>query len=134
LTHDFDKRSGIGARFKTEMSDGPPRLQEEMEMTLYRIAQEAFNNVEKHSQATRAEVILSSTQSHALLVIRDNGKGFRPQDVSRRESGWGLQNMNERARLLGGSLEVTSSLNKGTSISARIPFANHSKRKAAPAP
>ena len=127
LTQEFDKSSGIATKFKSEMSGGPSRLPGEAEMTLYRIAQEAFNNVAKHSQATRAHVALSSTRFHTLLTIRDNGKGFRPEEVSRRESGWGLENMNERARLLGGSLEVRSLVNKGTSISARIPFANLAK-------
>jgi two-component system sensor histidine kinase DegS len=94
----------------------------ELKMTLYRIAQEALNNVEKHSKASRADVSLSWTPFHALLSVRDNGKGFEARTGSGRKAGWGLENMRERARLLDGKLEVVSSLSKGTHICVRIPL------------
>jgi signal transduction histidine kinase len=100
----------------------------ELKMTLYRIAQEALNNVEKHSKATRADVSLSRTRFHALLSVRDNGKGFEGHTGSGRKAGWGLENMRERARLLDGELEVASSLNKGTHICVRIPLTERSEK------
>ena len=101
----------------------------EMDVTLYRIAQEALNNVEKHSRASRAELILTCTHSHALLIIYDNGRGFQRLAARSRKPGWGLENMNERARLLGGSFEIKSLVEKGTKISVSIPFGNRLKAK-----
>jgi PAS domain S-box-containing protein len=131
LAHEFQERCGIATKFKNG-TPAPPRMHAEMEMTLYRIAQEALNNVEKHSQATRAEVAFGCTQLHALLTVRDNGKGFRRQTASDGRSGWGLENMNERARLLDGTIEVASLAKTGTRITVRIPLGNQSKSMARP--
>jgi two-component system, NarL family, sensor histidine kinase NreB len=124
LTHDFSQRSGIAVRFKSRIKSCPSSLQGEMDMTLYRIAQEALNNVEKHSGADRVELLLNCTRFHAQLTIHDNGKGFHSPVASGKKPGWGLQNMKERARLLGGTVEIESLVKKGTTIFARIPFEN----------
>jgi PAS domain S-box-containing protein len=128
LTHEFQKRCGIVTRFRGDMMAGQLIGSGELKMTLYRIAQEALNNVEKHSKATRADVSLSRTRFHALLSVRDNGKGFEGHTGSGRKAGWGLENMRERARLLDGELEVASSLNKGTHICVRIPLTERSEK------
>jgi PAS domain S-box-containing protein len=129
LTHDFHTRCGIAVQVKSQMKSLPAPLQGEVDLTLYRIAQEALNNVEKHSRASRAELILACTSSHVLLTIYDNGRGFRRQAAAGRKAGWGLENMNERAQLLGGKLAVKSLLEKGTKIFVSIPFGQHSQSK-----
>jgi len=121
LTQDFQSRSGIEVRFKSVMTGCTSPLLGEVEMALYRIVQEALTNVEKHSQASRAEILLTCTQSHAVLTVHDNGKGLSSRAASGRK-GWGLRNMNERARLLSGTFEVKSLSDKGTSVYASIPF------------
>lgn len=123
LTHDFHARCGIKAQFKGEVKAFPAAVPAEMGMALYRIAQEALNNVEKHSKATRADLLLRCSDGHILLTVGDNGKGFVPRAGLSRKTGWGLENMRERARLLGGTVEIISVPRNGTRISVKVPFA-----------
>jgi|GEM_PF-3927740 len=121
LCHEFMERTGINVDLKLLRA---PELTPEIELTLYRIIQEALNNVEKHSEAT--EVKLSITQKPAWLVlhIEDNGIGFNPaQGMARpKKSGMGLIGMKERAAFVGGVVEVKTTPDKGTAIEVRIPM------------
>lgn len=130
LAHDFKKRTGIVAQFKGGMSVSRTSIPREIEMTLYRVAQEALNNVEKHSLASRAEVILRCTRQHVMLIVRDNGQGLSLQSGSESGGGWGLQNMRERASLLNGSFRAASQPKRGMTITVQIPLAGESKEKA----
>ncbi len=99
------------------------RLSPETETCLYRIAQEALNNVYKHAQAARVSVILERRGGDAVLVIEDDGVGFDASEATGWEDGrgLGLVGMRERAALLGGSVEVESTPGGGTAIFARVP-------------
>lgn len=119
LTLEFQKRSGIAVRFKNMRHFERNRLPQDVEMTLYRIIQEALNNVEKHSEAARVELAVSTATGGLMLNIRDDGRGFGPGE----KRGSGLQNMAERAAMLHGRLEVSSAPGKGTKISVGIPLA-----------
>jgi len=98
------------------------RLPEHMEIALYRIAQEALQNVVKHAQATSAVVSLCCTIDRAVLRVADDGRGFdvtaRPDDAS----SYGLASMAERAELIGGRLSVTSRPGVGTTVTASVPL------------
>ncbi len=99
-------------------------LPEHVEIALYRIAQEALQNVVKHSGATRAELELRCEPGIALMRVTDHGSGFDRGEVSAREAGepgYGLRSMTERAELVGGRLEVRSSRGRGTTVSVRVP-------------
>ena len=87
---------------------------------LFRIAQEAFNNIIKHSGAQEVEIRLSRIDEFINFTIRDNGKGF---DVNRIafEKGNGLHNMQERVALMEGTIEIKSKLNQGAEIIIQIP-------------
>jgi signal transduction histidine kinase len=90
-------------------------------IALYRIAQEALQNVVKHAGATQAEVELRCDASSARLRVTDDGQGF---DVSARPGGdspYGLRSMAERAELIGGKLTVTSRPGIGTTVTATVP-------------
>ncbi|MDT5271074.1 MAG: two-component system, chemotaxis family, CheB/CheR fusion protein [Acidobacteriota bacterium] len=102
---------------------GDARLPPAVETCLYRIAQEALNNVYKHAQAARVSVILERTDGHAVLVVEDDGVGFDQAEAPgwEGERGLGLVGMRERAALLGGSFEFESEPGKGTTIFARVP-------------
>ncbi len=88
---------------------------------IFRIAQEALNNIIKHSEATEAEVRLLRNNSEIILTIRDKGKGFSVDDPASL-NGNGLYNMKERVSLLNGSFEIRSSLTAGTTITSKIPI------------
>jgi signal transduction histidine kinase len=92
---------------------------------LFRIAQEALNNVKKHSGATRATVKLEYKPKKIILKVTDNGRGFElPERLSDLASigKLGLTGMEERARLLGGTLQVQSKLGQGTTVTAELPL------------
>ena len=93
----------------------------EVENNLYRIAQEALNNVAKHSRASRVDVLLERRDSHAVLIIEDNGQGFSLGDQID-ASAIGLMGIRERASLLGGSMELETAPEKGTTLIVRIPL------------
>lgn len=88
-------------------------LPTDVQVALYRIAQEALNNVVKHSRATRVVVQLVGNPIEVQLLIRDNGIGF---DAKRITSGFGLQSMSERAREMEAMLHATSAPGDGTTI------------------
>jgi signal transduction histidine kinase len=97
--------------------DGQGSLPPEVQLALYRIAQEALNNVVKHASAQRVQVSLSYEPNEVKLRIRDDGRGFDPQLSPQGHFGLGI--MRERAGEAQLSLEIESRVNGGTSVSAR---------------
>jgi signal transduction histidine kinase len=101
------------------------RIQGPLKILIYRIAQEALNNVAKHSQADRVEISLRLVENKVDLVIRDNGKGFdrdKAQAVDIQDRGLGLENIKERTIIFGGTLEIQSAPGKGTAIRVSWPL------------
>lgn len=88
-------------------------------INVFRIIQEAMTNIIKHADATHVQVKLSRAKGELKLFIRDNGRGFKPNGAS---SGLGLATMQERVKLLGGTMEVLSRPGQGTTIKAGIPL------------
>jgi signal transduction histidine kinase len=103
----------------------PPseRLLAEIEINIYRIAQECLNNIAKYAEATKVAVLLSITTSETTLIVEDNGKGFDPSGETERSSrgGLGIRGMRERAELLEGEFQIESSPAAGTTVYVRIP-------------
>ena len=97
------------------------RLPREVETVLYRIAQEALNNVAKHAHATRVELLLERRSDNVLLIVEDNGVGFEPADKESHAGGFGLVGMQERAAVVGALLQVDSTPGKGTTVLVRMP-------------
>ena len=96
-----------------------------VEIALYRIAQEALQNVVKHSGATRAELELHGEPGAVRMRVTDHGTGFDPAAAAQRDgesTGYGLRSMTERAELVGGRLEVRSRNGRGTTVTVRIPI------------
>jgi PAS domain S-box-containing protein len=115
----WSKRTRIAAELQTSglLDD---RLASEAETTLYRIAQEALTNVAKHSHAENVGVILERRADHVLLIIEDDGVGFDPGDAGTAGHGFGLLGMQERASLVGATLQIESAAGKGTTILVRM--------------
>jgi signal transduction histidine kinase len=111
-----------------EASDG--RLPEHVEIALFRVAQEALNNVAQHSGASVAAVSLVTTPERVQLRISDSGRGFGDPAPDERDPtrGYGLTSMNERVELVGGVLEVTSRPGAGTVVEATVPLGDSTRR------
>jgi PAS domain S-box-containing protein len=104
---------------------GGVRLPTEVEITLYRVTQEALNNVQKHARTTAACVALTHRGRKVRLEVWDEGRGFDPSAVSGEEGPVqrvGLSSMRERVALLGGELEIRSKPGAGTSLVAEVPL------------
>lgn len=100
------------------------RLRPPVELALYRIAQEALSNVGRHAQASHAEVCLEFRVGAVALTVRDDGRGFIPENPSVMASGdhFGLLGIQERAELIAARLAIHSTPGEGTHISVTVPF------------
>ncbi len=108
------------------------RLSKELEIHLYRIAQEALNNIAKHAKAKQVSVVLEKRGERIILIIEDDGIGFIPAKMKtpdRSGRGLGLLGMRERATLIGGDVEIESAPGTGTTIYARVPLSEAAKGK-----
>jgi signal transduction histidine kinase len=94
--------------------EGEAEIPEDVKVVLYRLTQEAFNNIEKHSGADQVEVFLDRSHQHVCLEIMDNGRGFDPAAVKGKHMG--LHIMHERAQTIDASLRVVSQPGQGTRI------------------
>jgi PAS domain S-box-containing protein len=111
-------------RCHLEVVDAERRLPSEIELVLFRATQEALGNIRKHSKATEVKVVLSFSNSMAEVCVSDNGRGFEaPVSLGNfaREGKLGLAGMQERVRLIGGTLLVKSKLGEGTTVLVRVP-------------
>ena len=112
-----------GALNITLIMDKPfPRLAENIETALYRIAQEALNNVIKYAQATVVAVRLQLLTGQVQLEIKDNGVGFDPKLRLKSGQGIGLLGMKERVDSLGGRFTLESLPGTGTRIRVEVPL------------
>jgi PAS domain S-box-containing protein len=112
-----ESRSGLAVALQAE---GDLSLPARVEEELYRIAQEALNNIIKHARARTVQIRLVRCDAILLLKISDDGSGFDPSLV-RQKGGWGLQGMAERATRLQGTLEIDSRPGCGARITVEVP-------------
>jgi PAS domain S-box-containing protein len=138
FVRDWSLRHGIEAEFHADVpgnEDRTPKLSSEIETNLYRIAQEALSNVQKHSGAGTVNVMIQQRGDRLVLVVEDDGKGFDDAAESLESSEsplvHGLIGMKERAALLGGALEIDSTPGGGTTVIAQLPV---SSRRTGPLP
>ena len=117
----IESRAGLETELRT---DGVGRLPRAIEPDIYRIAMEALNNLVRYAQAKKVTVDLQTRSNWVILDICDNGVGF-DLEYARSGGGMGIHNMEQRARRLGGRLEITSSPGTGTRIKAEIPLLGH---------
>jgi two-component system CheB/CheR fusion protein len=117
---EWSQYSGVKADFHSAgLSKTRPPF--EVETNLYRIAQEALNNIVKHARASGVSVLLEKRGNALTLIVEDDGVGFDPSDKANRSKGIGLVGMMERAKICGGTLEIESGNGKGTTVFARVP-------------
>ena len=119
LTNRF--RSLHPGRVRLQISARLPRLSRETETTAYRLVQECYHNIAKHSEAATVNISLRSTDELLRLSVNDDGVGFETGKAPGRNS-TGLTGMKERVALLGGRFEIRSRLHHGTTIRADLPL------------
>ncbi|MGC9333621.1 MAG: GAF domain-containing protein [Anaerolineae bacterium] len=122
LTTELDREHGLVARF--HIIGEERRLSSDVELTLFRIAQEALNNVRRHADASSVVTTVEISESAVRMMIEDDGKGFKPPSfIEHPVAGnkLGLIGMQERTRLLGGMLVVNSAPGRGTKIIVNVP-------------
>lgn len=124
------RRTGVLVDFFSTGIEGGT-LDSDSEINIYRMVQEALNNVTKHAQASKVTVRMVKSHPDIILRIEDNGRGF---DVKTRlpkaasEKRMGIRSMEERARLIGGNLEIQSLVGKGTRIIFTVPLEQARRR------
>ncbi len=116
----------LGIKVAFEIGGDEQRATGAAATAIFRIVQEAVNNVARHSGAGRARIALEFGPSAVLTVVEDDGTGFDPEGLRQPQEsgrGLGLLGMRERAELFGGDVEIESGVGQGTSVRVRIPYA-----------
>lgn len=116
------KRINKEIDFEFESNMNAIRFNDEVELTIYRVLQEAINNAVKYSKAQNISVRLNVLGKRLFIYIDDNGVGFDVEDAKSRKSGLGLTSLAERVNIIGGSFDIKSELGKGTSITVTYRF------------
>lgn len=119
LARDFAKRTGIDTT--VHATPETCALPKPIELTAYRTAQEALTNIAKHARCDRVVIDLSDAESVLTLEIKDNGQGISQEERGKPQS-FGLRGLHERAKTVGGWLDVSTHLGRGTSIILSVPF------------
>ena len=123
---DFTIRSGVKAEIIA--SRAVEKIRGDALTVLFRVAQEAITNIERHADATSAKVCIKETSNKLIMSIIDDGKSFNADKFLRsRTSKLGLLGMRERLDMVGGSLSIESSSGIGTTITATIPHIKNAK-------
>jgi PAS domain S-box-containing protein len=116
----FEQRMGIACHFASSHDEIP--LAPDQAIAVFRICQEALNNVAKYAQARAVDIRLRAGGGRLVLDIGDDGKGIEPADLNRPDR-FGLRGMRERAHSLGGTVDIQGSPGHGTTICVALPLA-----------
>jgi signal transduction histidine kinase len=120
-----DRLAKEGVRVAYDVSGMPPRLSPTVEVSLYRVAQDAIDNIGLHARATVASIALTWGDQGLALVIEDDGRGFDAAEVLADPNairGIGILSMQERMAFLGGTFKLESTLGQGTRVCAEVPL------------
>lgn len=119
LARDFAKRTGISCAFSSGVEE--VALAPELGTALFRVLQESLTNISRHAHASAIDIVFEVCDGEVRLEVKDNGQGLRPDDLNKRTS-FGVRGMRERARDLGGALEIGPGEPVGTRLRLRLPL------------
>lgn len=118
---EWSERCGIAADFISSKLNAQ-RFSPHIEITIYRVVQEALTNVERHAGARHVSILLEVLDGNAQAVVEDDGVGFDPDMAEQESSRLGLLGMYERVDLAGGTLTIESAPGSGTTVFIRLPL------------
>jgi len=121
LTQNFAKRTGIQTTLNSHLKTG--KLPSKVELTVFRTAQESLTNISKHAQCTHVTIDLTADSHFVTLEVSDNGQGMTTTESSS-AGGFGLKGLQERAKTVGGWIDISSTDGGGTSITLMIALAS----------
>jgi len=119
LAMGFMKRTGIETTVHASFENGT--LSKAVQLVAYRTAQEALTNIGKYAQCNQVNIELSDSENVLTLEVRDNGQGISPTELNKPKA-FGLRGLHERAKTVGGWLDVSTHRDKGTSIILSVPW------------
>jgi len=119
LAEGFQRRSGVKTSLVTNNSAMAP--DKPIQLTAYRTAQEALTNISKYAECTQVKIDLSDAEGVLTLEISDNGKGISPEALANPAS-FGIRGLKERAKVVGGWLDLSTRLGQGTTLILNIPL------------
>ncbi len=119
LASGFERRTGIRTTLRARQPDH--ELSKEVQLAAYRTAQEALTNISKHARCDQVTIELTDTENVLTLEISDNGQGFTPGELGKPKA-FGLKGLHERAKSVGGWLDVSTYGGRGTSIILSVPL------------
>jgi signal transduction histidine kinase len=112
-----------GVRVQIRSTRLNDRLPPEVEMSVFRVVQEAITNIARHDQASEASILLTRKDGRLVVRVEDDGVGFNlEQLMDEKKKGWGIRGMEERITLLGGKFYIGSQPSKGTLVLAEVPL------------
>ena len=121
-TSHWSRQNNIPVEIQAQPTAGDGSVPSEMQLALFRVAQEALSNIARHSHASAVQINLEMDEQQVNLSIADNGQGFDPQQPA---NGYGLKSMRERLSALNGHLDIQSVPGEGTIVQARCPAVFH---------
>jgi PAS domain S-box-containing protein len=118
-SREFEKNFGIRCIFESLLYE--PQFSSQQSNALFRIYQEALTNIARHAHATQVDAVLSQEENRIVLEIRDNGIGFRKEEMAGKKT-LGLEGMHERTLMIDGEFRIESAPGRGTYIQISIPI------------
>jgi signal transduction histidine kinase len=116
-----DSSASQGLDVSVEVQGQGRRLDAIVETVLFRVVQEALNNILRHAKTQQARVLVQFQPGQVILKVIDSGVGFDPEMPLTPPHGWGLAGMRERVDLIGGQLNIKSAQGKGTTVEVTVP-------------
>ena len=117
---EWETRCGI--KVSSKLDTGETAMSPQQELAVYRVLQEALQNVHKHAQASAVGIVWQRSAGNWVLHVTDDGIGFDLVKAARRAKSVGLLSMRERASLIGGSLQIQSNPGKGSAVTLQLPI------------
>jgi len=122
LADSFSRRTGIPARLQARLEGGTSsRASREVQLVAYRTAQESLTNITKYAQCSRVDIDIAEDRAALTLEVSDNGRGIQSDELEKPKS-FGLKGLQERARMAGGWLDISSQPGRGTAITLTVPM------------